>query len=447
MDVCAFVVGGTATLQRRSPAVRAGVARHGTAVRMVAAAPTEVTPQEKENYANFVMNTYARYDVILTEGKGMYLYDQNGKEYLDFVSGIATCALGHANPVLNEAVMKQMNKLHHVSNLFYIPEQAGLAKWLVEHSPADKVFFCNSGAEANEAAIKLARKYAATKRGIKDGVILTATQSFHGRTMATVTATGQTKYQNNFSPLVPGFDYVKYNDEQSLEDAFQKYGDRVIGVMLEACQGEGGVKPGSNSFFQKARQFCIKADALLIMDEVQVGVGRTGKLWGFENLGIEPDVFTLAKGLGGGVPIGAMLCKEKFNVFQPGDHASTFGGNPLSCAAGLAVVNIIGKPSFLMNVEARAEQLRAKLQALAKQHPDIIVDIRGWGLLQGIELNSDCGLVSSDFVRLSTANGLLLVPAGPTVVRFVPPLIISEEEMTKALEIFEKVLNSLLKEK
>lgn len=429
--------------------VRRGRGREVCGVRMTAPVPmttgtSSSSSVEKEKFSDYVMNTYSRYDITMESGKGVKLYDIDGKEYFDFVSGIATCALGHANPRLVKAIAEQIGKLHHVSNLYYIPEQSELAKLLVNNSVADKVFFCNSGAEANEAAIKLARKYAATKRGIEDGVILSASQSFHGRTLATVTATGQPKYQKNFSPLVPGFDYITYNDTESLEAAFRKYGNRVIGVILEACQGEGGVKPGNADFFARVRELCDKGDAVMIMDEVQVGVGRTGKMWGFENLDVKPDVFTIAKGLGGGIPIGAMLCTKKMDVFVPGDHASTFGGNPLSCAAGLTILNTITEPGFLAGVSQRGDQLRAKLNQLASEHPEVITEVRGWGLLNGIELNPDCGLVSADFVRLASENGLLLVPAGPNVVRFVPPLVITETEMVEAMNIFETVMNKLV---
>eukprot|EP00189_Rhodosorus_marinus_P012069 CAMPEP_0184745172 /NCGR_PEP_ID=MMETSP0315-20130426/7843_1 /TAXON_ID=101924 /ORGANISM="Rhodosorus marinus, Strain UTEX LB 2760" /LENGTH=451 /DNA_ID=CAMNT_0027217193 /DNA_START=109 /DNA_END=1464 /DNA_ORIENTATION=+ len=417
------------------------------AVRMVASvdAPAVASvSQGKADTQQYVMDTYGRYDVTIVEGKGCLLYDDTGKEYLDFVSGIATCALGHASPILNTAVMEQMNRLHHVSNLFYIPQQGELAKILVENSVADKVFFCNSGAEANEAAIKLLRKYASEKHGNENGVILTAKQSFHGRTLATVTATGQAKYQKHFSPMVPGFDYVEYNNVDSLQAAFEKYGNKIIGIILEACQGEGGVVPGEKEFFTAVREFCDSIDALLVMDEVQVGVGRTGKLWGFENLGVVPDAFTIAKGLGGGVPIGALLCTEKANVFKPGEHASTFGGNALSCAAGIAVMQTVTDPDFLRNVQERGDQIRDRLKKLKEKHPELVADIRGWGLISGVELKPDCGFTSVNVIKETTANGLLLVPAGPSVVRFLPPLIVSEEEVTKAMDKFEEVVESLL---
>ena len=296
-----------------------------------------------------VMPTYGRFPLAIARGEGCRLWDTDDNSYLDFVAGIATCTLGHAHPALVDAVTQQIQTLHHVSNLYYIPQQGDLAQWLTQNSCADFAFFCNSGAEANEGAIKLARKYAHTVLKIQNPVILTANASFHGRTLATVTATGQPKYQKNFSPLVPGFHYVPYNDIAALEraiadlDASER---QVAAIMLEPLQGEGGVRPGDVVYFQRVRQLCDQKGILLILDEVQVGIGRSGKLWGYENLGIEPDIFTSAKGLAGGIPIGALLCKASCNVFQPGDHASTFGGNPFACAAALAVCHTLHTRSF-----------------------------------------------------------------------------------------------------
>ncbi|MEM1426769.1 MAG: aminotransferase class III-fold pyridoxal phosphate-dependent enzyme, partial [Cyanobacteria bacterium P01_H01_bin.130] len=264
---------------------------------------------DREAFDAAVMTTYGRFPLAIERGEGCRLWDTEGKAYLDFVAGIATCTLGHAHPVMTEAVTTQINKLHHTSNLYYIPEQGELAQWITANSCADRAFFCNSGAEANEGAIKLARKYGHTVLNTSDPVILTAQASFHGRTMATITATGQPKYQKNFSPLVPGFDYIPYNNIAAAEAKIQELtadGPRVAAIMLEALQGEGGVRPGDREYFQKLRKICDDNKILLILDEVQVGVGRTGTIWGYENLGIERDVFTSAKGLGGGVPIGAL---------------------------------------------------------------------------------------------------------------------------------------------
>ncbi|MGL5077725.1 MAG: aspartate aminotransferase family protein, partial [Waterburya sp.] len=286
---------------------------------------------DSDRFDQNVMTTYGRFPIAIDKGEGCRLWDTDGKEYLDFVAGIATCTLGHAHPALIAAVTAQIQKLHHVSNLYYIPEQGQLAAWLVEHSCADKVFFCNSGAEANEAAIKLVRKYAHTHLDkVEQPIILTAKASFHGRTLATITATGQEKYQQGFEPLPTGFAYVPYNDITAIENAIADLDEgtfsRVVGIMIEPLQGEGGVRPGDLEYFLKLRKICDDNQILLVFDEVQVGIGRTGKLWGYENLGVEPDIFTSAKGLAGGIPIGAMLCKDSCAVFEPGNHASTFGG-------------------------------------------------------------------------------------------------------------------------
>jgi acetylornithine aminotransferase len=444
------------------------------------------------DYSDNVMNTYGRYPMTISHGKGCKLYDTDGKEYLDMAAGIATCCLGHSHPALKKAVSDQMDKVHHCSNLYFIPEQAALAKWLVHNSCADKAFFCNSGAEANEAAIKLARKYAHTKLNIDFPVIITAVNSFHGRTLTAITATGQPKYQKDFGPLTPGFEYVDYNNLEQLREKVKSVqaagnGHGLAAIMMEALQGEGGIRPGDAAFFKGIREICDSTGALMIVDEVQTGMGRTGKLWGYENLGgVEPDCFTSAKALGGGVPIGAMLCKEKFNVFGPGDHASTYGGNPLACAAGIAVTQTFEKENILANVLARGEQVRdvvsppralricillaefhrhhflrfflvyhlfyhsfTQLRTLArelqKRKPEFISDIRGWGLIVGVEIAPDCPAAAADVAKALLAAGVLVVPAGPKVVRFVPPLIVTEEEVKTAFVKFEEALTALSK--
>ncbi len=403
-------------------------------------------PFTSDNFDNYVMQTYARFPLALERGAGCRVWDTNGQEYLDFVAGIATCTLGHAHPALIAAVTQQIEKLHHVSNLYYIPEQGELAQWLVEHSCADRAFFCNSGAEANEGAIKLARKYAHTVLNIAEPIILTAHASFHGRTLATITATGQPKYQKNFDPLVPGFYYVPYNDIAAIEaaiaqlDASQR---RVAAILLEPLQGEGGVCPGEQAYFQRIREICDQTGILLILDEVQVGMGRTGQLWGYENLGIEPDIFTSAKGLGGGIPIGALLCKDFCNVFQPGDHASTFGGNPFACAAALAVCKTLSAEKLVQNARDRGEQLQQGLKAIAQKYPQLVAQVRGWGLIQGLVLQADHEITAPQIVKAAIAQGLLLVPAGPKVVRFVPPLIVSAAEIDLGLQALESAIASL----
>jgi acetylornithine/N-succinyldiaminopimelate aminotransferase len=408
-------------------------------VKPVAVDPTDDTAA----FDRDVMTTYGRFPLTLVRGAGSRVWDDRGKEYLDCVAGIATCTLGHAHPAMVEAVTRQMSTLCHVSNLYYIPQQGDLATWLVANSCADKAFFCNSGAEANEGAIKLARKYAHTVRGIDYPVIITANASFHGRTLATVTATGQPKYHQNFNPLMPGFAYVDYNDIAALEatiaqlDQDQK---QVAAIMLEPLQGEGGVNPGDRAYFQRVREICDATGILLILDEVQVGMGRSGKLWGHEMLGIEPDIFTSAKGLGGGVPIGALLAKSHCAVFQPGDHASTFGGNPLVCAVALAVCQTIEQENLLANVQARGEQLRSGLQQLVTKYPTVLASARGWGLINGLVLREDAAAGAIDIVKAAMAAGLLMVPAGPKVVRLVPPLNITAVEIDEALTKLDRAL-------
>lgn len=406
---------------------------------------TTKTGFSQDTFNQYVMNTYGRFPIAIEKGEGCKLWDTEGKEYLDFVAGIATCTLGHSHPALIDAVTKQIQKLHHVSNLYYVPEQGELAKWIVEHSCADKVFFCNSGAEANEAAIKLVRKYAHTVlEFLEQPVILTAKSSFHGRTLATITATGQPKYQKDFEPLVPGFEYVPYNDITAIEEAITNIdeGDRrVAAIMIEPLQGEGGVRPGELEYFLRLRKICDDTGILLVFDEVQTGVGRTGKMWGYENLGVEPDIFTSAKGLAGGIPIGAMMCKAFCDVFQPGNHASTFGGNPFACASALAVLQTIKKDNILQNVQARGEQLRTRLRAIAQKNPDIFVEVRGWGLINGMEIRADIELTSIDIVNKAMTNGLLLAPAGPKVIRFVPPLIVTAAEIDHASDILEQSIS------
>ena len=405
------------------------------------------TAFNQDQFNAHVMGTYGRFPIAIERGWGCRLWDTQGQEYLDFVAGIATCALGHAHPALVETVTQQIQKLHHVSNLYYIPEQGQLAQWLVEHSCADRVFFCNSGSEANEAAIKLARKYAHTVMDIDEPVILSAKSSFHGRTLTTMTATGQPKYQKNFDPLTPGFEYVDYNDLTALEDAIGDIdeGNRRVGaILLEPLQGEGGVLPGELEYFLRLRKICDETGILLILDEVQAGMGRSGNFWGYENLGIEPDIFTSAKGLAGGIPIGAMMCKQFCDVFEPGNHASTFGGNPFACAAALTVGQTIERDNLLQNVEARGEQLRSSLRAIAVQHPDLFTEVRGWGLINGMEINAEAELTSIEIVKAAIAEGLLIAAAGPKVLRFVPPLIISATEVDQAMDALERAIQTVI---
>ena len=382
------------------------------------------------------MNTYGRFPLALATGKGCWVKDTQGRRYLDAVAGIATCTLGHSDRAMNRALRRQLGRLQHVSNLYQIPEQEQLARWLVNHSCADSVFFCNSGAEANEAAIKLARKHAHQRRGIEQPVILTAAASFHGRTLAAVTATGQPKYHKGFEPLVGGFDYFPYNDISALEGLINRHeqsGPAVAAVLIEPLQGEGGVNPGDRAFFARLRDLCSERNILLILDEVQVGMGRSGRLWGYEQLGITPDAFTLAKGLGGGHAIGALLVNASADVFEPGDHASTFGGNPFACRAGLTVATEIERRDLLTNVTARGEQLRDGLQELVNCFPDHLEGVRGWGLLQGIVIRDGSNWTAPQLAKAAIDHGLLLVAAGPSVLRMVPPLTINKREIRELL--------------
>ncbi|HEY8378445.1 MAG TPA: acetylornithine transaminase [Nannocystis sp.] len=402
-------------------------------------------PFDARAFDEVVMSTYARFPIALARGQGTRVWDTRGREYLDFAAGIATCTLGHAHPEMVEAVTRQIGRLHHVSNLYYIPEQGALAERLVALGAGDRVFFCNSGAEANEAAIKLARKFGRTRLGIERPVVIAAQASFHGRTMATVTATGQAKYQQNFDPLVPGFVHVPFNDAAALSTAVAEL-DRerrqVAAILLEPLQGEGGIRPGEPSVFRKIRELCDARGILLMLDEVQVGVGRSGKWWGHQHLGIEPDVMTLAKGLAGGIPIGAMVCKKHCDVFAPGDHASTFGGNPLACAAALAVLAVIERERLVDNARVRGEQLRLGLLALQRSLPGKIAEVRGWGLLLGAELGPAESRAAAEVAQAALEAGLLIVPAGPRVIRFVPPLTVSREEIDEALSILGKVFGT-----
>ena len=392
-----------------------------------------------------LMNTYTRFDISFKKGKGCWLWDRRGKKYLDAVAGIATCSLGHSDRILRNKLLTQLKKVQHISNLYKIEEQEELSKYLTRQSCAESVFFCNSGAEANESAIKLIKKYGNTKHAGKDSLILAAESSFHGRTIATLSATGQPKYQKGFEPMVKGFKFFKYNDIASVKKLFdecQKNGQKVSGVLIEPIQGEGGVIPGDKKFFQELREICNQNNSLLILDEVQSGVGRTGKMWGYENLGIEPDGFTLAKGLGGGHAIGALLVQEKANIFTPGDHASTFGGNPFACRAALTVLGEIKRRKILNNVFSRGNQLREGFIKLSDKFPHIINGIRGLGLIQGLVINN----VHTDAKTITLKafdKGLLLVPAGGNVVRFVPPLIISRNEINILLKKLDLIFEEL----
>lgn len=384
-----------------------------------------------ENGEKYVMRTYGRFPVVLDHGDGVYLYDENGKKYLDMYAGIAVNALGYNHPKLTEALQDQVKKMLHVSNYYYTKELVGAAKLIVENSIFDKVFFCNSGAEANEAALKLAKKYGKSKSENKTQIIAMK-KSFHGRTHGALALTGQEKYQKSFMPLVPNIEYAEYNNLESVKALIS---ENTCAVILEVIQGEGGIIPATKEFLQGVEALCKENDALLIIDEVQTGIGRTGKLFGFENYGIKPDVVSMAKGLGGGVPIGAMACTEKANVLVPGDHASTFGGNPLVTAAAEVVLTELTKNNLLEHVKEVGDYLKEQLLVLKAQF-DCVVDVRGFGLMQGIELT----IPALDVEKKCIEKGVLLVGAGEKVVRFVPPLIITKEHVDEAISILKEVL-------
>lgn len=382
----------------------------------------------------YVMHTYGRIPLALVRGEGARVWDAEGREYLDFVSGLAVCSLGHCHPAVTQAIAAQARTLMHVSNLYHIEPQVKLAKVLVENSCADKVFFCNSGAEANEAAIKLTRKYAKKNLGPDKYEIITALKSFHGRTLATITATGQAKYQQGFEPLPQGFKYAPFNDLNALKEAI---GPHTCAVMLEPVQGEGGVYEVTPEYLAGVREICSQHGLLLIFDEVQCGLGRTGKFLAYQHYGVEPDIFTLAKALGGGVPIGVMLARKNVaSAFSPGDHASTFGGNPLACAAGLAAMDQMLNKGVVENTARVGEYFKNKLALLADRF-NFISEVRGRGLLLGMELAVD----GREAVVRCQDRGLLINCVNNNVLRFIPPLIITEKDVDAALEILTGVLD------
>ncbi len=393
-----------------------------------------------------LMGTYKRFPLTIKKGKGSWVWSNENEKYLDAVAGIATCSIGHSNKALRRALVAQLKKLQHISNLYKIPEQEELARWLTINSCADSVFFCNSGAEANEAAIKLARKHGHINRSIDKPIILAAKESFHGRTLAAVSATGQPKYHRGFEPVVQGFEFFSYNNWQSFENLFERLEantSRVAAVLIEPIQGEGGVVPGDIQFFKLLKDFCNKKNVLLIFDEVQSGMGRTGLLWGYEHLGVEPDVFTLAKGLGGGHAIGALLAKKSADLFKPGDHASTFGGNPFACKAGLIVGKEIQRRNLLKNVTIRGKQLETGLMEILQEFPRHLHEVRGLGLMQGLVIKNESSLTSQEIILSALREKLLVVAAGAKVVRMVPPLTITKNEINELLKRLKASLISL----
>jgi acetylornithine/N-succinyldiaminopimelate aminotransferase len=380
--------------------------------------------------------TYKRFPVVIEEGRGSTLWDTEGRSYTDFVAGIAVCNLGHAHPAVNQAISRQMEKLYHVSNLYYTVPQTELAAALVKHSFADRVFFCNSGAEANEAAIKLARKYFFDQGETGRHVILSATQSFHGRTMAALSATGQDKIKKGFEPILPGFDFVPFNDVEALEARMDA---TVCAVLLEPIQGEGGVNCPTDDYLARVRELCDRHEALLIFDEIQTGMGRTGKLFAYEHYGVTPDIMTLAKALANGLPMGAMLATEKVAAaFGPGAHASTFGGTPIVTAAALATLTLMLAEKIPALAAETGAYFRERLAALVDKHP-LAVGVHGMGLLLALELDRPAGPV----VDACLEKGFLVNCVQEQRLRFVPPLTITKGEIDGLISCLDEIFATL----
>jgi acetylornithine aminotransferase/acetylornithine/N-succinyldiaminopimelate aminotransferase len=380
----------------------------------------------------YFMSTFKRMPVTLVKGKGVRVWDENGKEYLDFTAGWGVNSLGHCHPALVDAIAEQAKTLIQASNQFYTIPQLQLAGLLIENSCLDRVFFCNSGAEANEGAVKLARRYGKLHL---DGAykVITALNSFHGRTLAMTAATGQHKFHEPYTPVPGGFVHVEYNNVGAIKKATTA---QICAVMLEPIQGEGGVNVPGDDYLKAVRDWCDQRGILLILDEVQTGIGRIGTLFGYEQFGIEPDIITLAKGLGGGIPIGAFLAKEKAAVFAPGEHGSTFGGNPLACAAGYATLKFVIKNDIPSKVKRNGAYLIAQLNRLKSKY-DFIVEVRGRGLLAAIQFNSD---LTDKIVKSCLERGLLLNPVKPNAIRFMPPLTIAKKDIDAAISILDKAL-------
>lgn len=383
----------------------------------------------------YLMGTYSRFDIVFERGLGTKVYNTKGKEYLDFVAGVAVNCLGHCNSAIIKAFNEQSRKLIHVSNLYWTPTQGELAEKLVSLSDHDEVFFCNSGTEANETAIKIARKYGKLIDIPEKHEIITMDNSFHGRTMGSLAITGQSKYQKDFLPLMSGVKSVKFNDIDELEKSISK---KTCAVIIEPIQGEGGIISADKEFLVKAKELCVKYDALLIFDEVQCGIGRTGDLFAYQSFGVIPDIVCMAKGLGGGFPIGAVLANKKASVLKPGDHGCTFGGNPLGCAVSLAVLKELTEKSILDEVKDKEKIFKEEIKKLMIKY-DFIKKIDGKGLMLGIHLDIEAKKV----VAKAFDKGLLIIGAGSNVVRIVPPLNITVGEIKKGIEILEEVFEEL----
>ncbi|MBA4416844.1 MAG: aspartate aminotransferase family protein [Syntrophus sp. (in: bacteria)] len=382
----------------------------------------------------YLANTYNRYPITATKGEGCWLWDLEGRRYLDFLAGIAVCNLGHARKEVIDGLTAQAAKLFHVSNLFYMEPQVKAAQLLVENSFGDKVFFCNSGAEANEAAIKLARRYSWKRYGEGRHEIIVMENSFHGRTMATLSATGQFKFHEGFAPMLPGFVYVPFNNLSAAEKAIN---EKTCAVMLEPIQAEGGIYPADKEYFTALRTMTKEKDILMILDEVQTGMGRTGKFFAYEHYGVEPDIMSLAKALGNGFPVGAIVAKDEvMEAFVPGTHAATFGGNPLAASAVIATINALIDEGVIKHCEEIGQYLYQGLLSLKKKYP-FIIDIRGMGLIRGIELSIDGDSIQREFMK----EGIILNCTKGRILRLVPPLIVNKEEIDIFLETADRIFS------
>jgi len=384
------------------------------------------------------MKTYGRFDVIFDKGAGCRVYDTNGREYMDMISGVAVNCLGHSSPVIAKAVEEQAKKIVHISNYFYNSNAIELSEKLCAHSDHEAVFFCNSGTEAMEAAIKVGRKYGKVKGGETKNTVLYMENSFHGRTLGALSITGQYKYQKDYMPLLGGVQSVKIND---LEDIKNKMNENVCAVVIEPIQGEGGLTSASGEYLQCLRDLCYEYDALLIFDEVQCGIGRTGSLFAYKKFNVVPDVIAMAKGLGGGFPIGAVMTNARASVLEPGDHGSTFGGNPLACAVSLAVINELMDGGVVASIDGKSSYFKAKLEKLKAKH-SFITEIKGMGLLLGIAMDIDV----KDFSKKCFEDKLLVATAGKDVIRILPPLNITNEEIDEVVAMLDAVMEEFSKE-
>ena len=417
-----------------------------TARRDVEIAPSNAAtlPVSRAMFDELMVQVYAPASFVPVRGEGSRVWDQNGKMYIDFAAGVAVTALGHCHPALVRALTLQASTLWHVSNWFTNEPALRLARRIVDHTFADRVFFCNSGAEANEAALKLARRYAHDRFGPKKIRVISTLNSFHGRTLFTVTAGGQAKYASGFGPNPEGIVHIPYNDVAALEAEFAHHGDEICAVLLEPMQGEGGMRPGTAAFLQAARRLCTAHGALLVLDEIQSGMGRTGALFSYMQKGIVPDILTSAKGLGGGFPIGALLTtNDVASVFGVGVHGTTFGGNPLACAVAGAAFDVINTTEVLDGVRARHALFLEGLRAINGRRK-VFTDIRGEGVWLGCELEAPWKGKSMDVVRAAGEAGLMLLVAGPDVVRIAPSLVISLDEILEGLARLEKALDQAL---